>query len=555
MTVSAPALSLPSSELHSFAVDVLLNSLPVQVCLTDVHLNVISLNTAAINGLIPLERYLSTTVTALLGSPASILAPDFQFENPLFNQLHHFPQSIYSQLGPEQLCWNVNVIVDHHQNHCGFIFTWESITQQEKEKEKDRESKINLQSNFSKISSYLNNLFKTIDDLDGRSSDLLARSAEATREAESTSHSATNVYHGFETISGAVRDISNNIHEISHHANQAVSMVNDAVFMVKETDVIVKHLEESGESIGQFTRLLTSIASQTRMLALNATIEAARVGSAGKGFAVVAHEVKELANSTSQSAAEISGQTTMIYSDVKNAEQAVGKIMQVIEKISESQRQIAYSVEQQTNMTSEIHRHTEDSVSNLRHINTSVEALAKTVHDIQGYVTYLVEKVKFSNHNLQELLDQTNQVIQEHAHDKKDLIVWSDNLSVGVAVIDEQHQKLVSMINQLYRGMLKGNKAEQINPLLQELVAYTQYHFEAEEDLMRRCGYAELDAHLVQHHKLTEQVTDFARKLSAGEAEIDYSLLKFLRNWLNNHILREDKKYSHVMARLNRPGV
>ena len=74
-------------------------------------------------------------------------------------------------------------------------------------------------------------------------------------------------------------------------------------------------LSEQTQQIGEITAVVTNLAQQSKMLALNASIEAAKAGEAGKGFAVVAAEVRELAEQSQQSTAQVQ----KILQDIRHA--------------------------------------------------------------------------------------------------------------------------------------------------------------------------------------------------------------------------------------------
>ncbi len=74
-------------------------------------------------------------------------------------------------------------------------------------------------------------------------------------------------------------------------------------------------LSEQTQQIGEITSVVTNLAQQSKMLALNASIEAAKAGEAGKGFAVVAAEVRELAEQSQQSTAQVQ----KILQDIRHA--------------------------------------------------------------------------------------------------------------------------------------------------------------------------------------------------------------------------------------------
>ena len=122
--------------------------------------------------------------------------------------------------------------------------------------------------------------------------------------------------------------------------------------------------------------LITSIAEQTNLLALNATIEAARAGDAGKGFAVVASEVKDLAQETAKATGDISQRVQAIQSDAEAAVEAIGQIVEVIEKINGYSTMIASAVEEQTSTTSEISRSITEAATGSSQIAENITGVA-----------------------------------------------------------------------------------------------------------------------------------------------------------------------------------
>ena len=132
------------------------------------------------------------------------------------------------------------------------------------------------------------------------------------------------------------------------------------------------------------------------------------------------------------------------------------------------------------------------------------------------------------------------------------LITWSDELSVGVSAFDNQHKRLVALINELHDAMSAGKGSKVLGKILSELADYTVYHFKAEEAVFETYGYPGLGSHRDSHGELTRQVLDFKDQFEAGKAVLSMELMKFLTDWLTNHILDTDKAYT---AFLNSRGV
>jgi hemerythrin len=132
------------------------------------------------------------------------------------------------------------------------------------------------------------------------------------------------------------------------------------------------------------------------------------------------------------------------------------------------------------------------------------------------------------------------------------LITWGPALAVGVKEIDDQHKKLIDLVNQLNDAMHAGQGKDKLGPVLAELVRYTVYHFGTEERLMAQHSYEFSAGHKAEHKKLVEDVGTFKAKFDAGNAMISTEIMNFLRDWLSKHIMQTDKKFGQA---LNKAGV
>ncbi|MDI6729156.1 MAG: bacteriohemerythrin [Thermodesulfovibrionales bacterium] len=132
------------------------------------------------------------------------------------------------------------------------------------------------------------------------------------------------------------------------------------------------------------------------------------------------------------------------------------------------------------------------------------------------------------------------------------LFVWSDKYSVNINEIDSQHKKLVDMLNSLHDSMKAGKGNEVLGKTLTELIQYVGTHFATEERLLSTHGYPELNVHKSEHAKLTQKAIELQKDFQQGAPVLTVEVLGFLKDWLQNHILGTDKKYSQF---LNSKGV
>jgi hemerythrin-like metal-binding protein len=125
--------------------------------------------------------------------------------------------------------------------------------------------------------------------------------------------------------------------------------------------------------------------------------------------------------------------------------------------------------------------------------------------------------------------------------------IWDNKFNTGVDVVDEQHRKLVDIINRL--GSINAHLAStgELTEILTELANYTVYHFGTEEELMRKYAVDAIhqDVHIKAHQHFTGQV-GVAAKILLGSKDVNNQLvvplLKYVTNWLVQHILGSDAR-------------
>ena len=86
------------------------------------------------------------------------------------------------------------------------------------------------------------------------------------------------------------------------------------------------------------------------------------------------------------------------------------------------------------------------------------------------------------------------------------LIDWTDDFKTGIESVDNQHRKLVEIVNKFDEAARKGKGSRIMNEILNDLIGYTTEHFVDEERLMEDAGYDQLKQHKSQHRQLLQKV-------------------------------------------------
>ncbi len=119
---------------------------------------------------------------------------------------------------------------------------------------------------------------------------------------------------------------------------------------------------------------------------------------------------------------------------------------------------------------------------------------------------------------------------------------WADDMVIDQGPIDEDHRKLVQLVNQLHDATTEGRGREVVGELLEQLIHYTADHLGKEEAAMAQAGFPHLERHKIGHQAFVGQLQQLQHRYQEGSIAVAAQLSTVLRDWLSLHIRRSDKE-------------
>lgn len=136
---------------------------------------------------------------------------------------------------------------------------------------------------------------------------------------------------------------------------------------------------------------------------------------------------------------------------------------------------------------------------------------------------------------------------------KIDILPWSQNFATGIAEVDEQHKRLVMLVNRLANALAYGGEFEDLESVFKELASYAVYHFVSEERVWSSVLADDVcaDEHRKTHERFVTEVQDIRRNVAQMPPRQAFQkILTFLTRWLAFHILDDDKKIARVIEEI-----
>lgn len=394
--------------------------------------------------------------------------------------------------------------------------------------------------------------------------------------SNNVSSSAEQLSVNMNTVASAVEEMSLSIQQVAENSQSAAQVAEQAKEHSNQAQTDISELDQAASDIGNVTEVIKRIAEQTNLLALNATIEAASAGEAGKGFTVVANEIKELAGQCGKAAMDISQRIQGVQEHTQSTVSVMESITKIIEDISSSVESISESVHQQSSTTTEISNNVQEANAGASDITQSIVEISQASKDIASNVSEAsneTEQVALAAKDLSQLAQQTSQdaqsvvtssealqasaatirqsvanfSIRDDIEKTSDLFFnWNSQCPVGHDGVDRQHMQLVKLLNELHQAMLSKSSASKISQTFDGLISYTKEHLEFEENIYHNNNHPELPKHRDSHKKFVQSIVSARQSYERGELST-MGFLNLLKDWLNDHILKDDREMFQVM--------
>ncbi len=434
----------------------------------------------------------------------------------------------------------------------------------------------------------------------------VAEGAEAlANDAQSLAESAPRLEGAAAHLAEAVGLLRGTVGRVEERLREAAARLDEQERGYRDLEAELGHVATTWEAVAarldQVTGLADTIhdvAEQTNLLALNAAIESARAGEAGRGFAVVAEEVSRLAERTGRSATEVGSLIraiaqesaamaaalgragsraregmalrSQLHAGLAELTTAVAEASRAVLKVQEIGGEVAREADGASRLAQSLSALAEENTAvasemrgRFEHLERRADEAGRRTAQMFGAVRELMASVGQGLETVRSLFPLVERVTALKAglgriravRIRRDLpaefMPWQDDYLTGVPEMDAEHRELVRLVNQTYAALTTGTAADHLDQVLTGLLKYAETHLAHEEDLLERRRYPGFNRHKAIHDRLKEQAVQLHARWAAGgpaRTAVAAELLSFLQEWLDGHILHEDRKYGVYLA-------
>jgi len=217
-----------------------------------------------------------------------------------------------------------------------------------------------------------------------RLSELIGSQASAINESSAS----------IEQMSASINNIAKAAEEKLRITSELETTALDGQSEMEETEQVIKKVAASAGVILEMITIIQDIATKTNLLAMNAAIEAAHAGEFGKGFAVVADEIRNLAESSAESAKQITHSVGEVTDFITVSETSTEKTGEIFSRIVMQIKDVAMSMSEMKNATYELSIGAQQILEALGSLISTTEEVKVSSVDMKDRVALIVDAMR-----------------------------------------------------------------------------------------------------------------------------------------------------------------
>lgn len=170
-------------------------------------------------------------------------------------------------------------------------------------------------------------------------------------------------------------------------------------------------------------------------------------------------------------------------------------------------------------------------------------------HGIEGIINSQSNQIDLQN-RLSDIIKELKSCMPaKQVKQQAEIHLWTDKMLLGVKMMDDDHRKLVEMINALVMEINQDAHKDMIIGHLTAIARYATEHFKREETFMAGLNYPGVAVHKAEHERLILEVYELRTRLGSGSVSLTPNIIKYMQGWFIDHIHGPDTELAKYVQK------